>query len=129
MVGSMPGMAASTKLTLALGGLPNSVDEPENSLLSLVTCACTSMPMITSQSPVEPEIRRFLSGMRVSTMVMFRAVLWRLCQRLAESNLVQFIIEAGGDFHATPYGRIAMAFIEAHRPGVAGKSFELDIAE
>ncbi|MNL42239.1 hypothetical protein D3C87_1646820 [compost metagenome] len=69
MVGSMPGMAASTKLTLALGGLPKAVDEPENSLLSLVTWACTSMPMITSQSPVEPEIRRFLSGVRVSTRV------------------------------------------------------------
>src|SRR5690606_39917300 len=70
MTGSMPGMAASTKLTLALGGLPNSVEEPENSLDCEVTCACTSMPMTTSQSPVAPGMKYFGVGVRVSTMLM-----------------------------------------------------------
>jgi hypothetical protein len=32
MTGSMPGIAASTRLTLALGSAPKAVDAPENSL-------------------------------------------------------------------------------------------------
>ena len=70
MTGSMPGIAASTRLTLALGAEPNAVEAPENSFASDFTCACTSMPMITSQSPVAPEMKRFGSGVRVSMMVM-----------------------------------------------------------
>ena len=70
MTGSMPGIAASTRLTLALGAAPKAVEAPENSFASDVTCACTSMPMITSQSPVAPGMKRFGSGVRVSMMVM-----------------------------------------------------------
>ena len=54
ITGSMPGIAASTRLTCEFGSPPNSVEAPENSLDFEVTCACTSMPMITSQSPVAP---------------------------------------------------------------------------
>ena len=70
ITGSMPGMAASTSETLAFGALPNCVEAPENSFALLVTCACTSMPMITSQSPVAPGMKRFGSGVRVSMIVM-----------------------------------------------------------
>ena len=66
----MPGIAASTKLTLELGGVPNSVEAPENSFASDVTWAWTSMPMMTSQSPVAPGMKRFGSGVRVSMRVM-----------------------------------------------------------
>src|SRR5437667_20884 len=52
MTGSMPGIAASTRETWEFGALPNAVDAPENSLAFDVTCACTSMPMTTSQSPL-----------------------------------------------------------------------------
>ena len=69
ITGSMPGIAASTKLTLLFGGRPNSVDEPENSLLSDVTWAWTSMPITISQSPVAPEMKYFGLGVRVSTRV------------------------------------------------------------
>ena len=69
MTGSMPGIAASTRLTLALGAAPNAVEAPENSFASEVTCACTSMPMMTSQSPVAPGMKRFGSGVRVSMRV------------------------------------------------------------
>src|SRR6185312_471377 len=65
----MPGIAASTKLTLELGGRPNSVDEPENSFDSDVTWACTSMPMMISQSPVDPLMKLLGFGVRVSMMV------------------------------------------------------------
>src|SRR5690606_39527233 len=34
-----------------------------------LTCAWTSMPMTTSQSPVAPEMKRFGSGVRVSIRV------------------------------------------------------------
>src|SRR5690606_5890709 len=66
----MPGMAASTRLTFEFGSAPNAVEAPENSLASDLTWACTSMPMITSQSPVAPGIRRLGSGVRVSMRVM-----------------------------------------------------------
>ncbi len=66
----MPGIAASTRLTLALGAAPKAVEAPENSFDCEVTCAWTSMPMITSQSPVAPGISRFGSGVRVSMRVM-----------------------------------------------------------
>ncbi len=70
MTGSMPGMAASTRLTLALGAAPKAVEAPENNFASEMTCACTSRPMMISQSPVAPGIRRFASGVRVSMRVM-----------------------------------------------------------
>ena len=60
MTGSMPGIAASTSETWLLGAPPNSVDAPENSFDLEVTCAWTSMPMTTSQSPVAP-FRNFLA--------------------------------------------------------------------
>ena len=66
ITGSMPGIAASTRLTLELGAAPKEVDAPENSFDSDVTWACTSRPMMISQSPVAPGIRRFGSGVRVS---------------------------------------------------------------
>ena len=69
ITGSIPGLAASTKLTVELGGAPNAVDDPDNSLLSDVTCACTSMPMTISQSPVAPLMKFFGFGVRVSTRV------------------------------------------------------------
>src|SRR5947199_1415088 len=56
ITGSIPGMAASTSDTCALGAPPNAVDAPENSLALDVTWACTSMPMTTSQSPLAPLI-------------------------------------------------------------------------
>ena len=57
ITGSMPGMAASTRLTWEFGSPPNSVEAPENSLALEVTCACTSMPITTSNGPVSPSIR------------------------------------------------------------------------
>ena len=57
ITGNMPGMAASTRDTLVFGSLPNTVDAPENSFEFDATCAWTSSPMTTSQSPVRPEIR------------------------------------------------------------------------
>src|SRR5262249_33944531 len=53
---------------LALGAAPNSVEAPENSLAFDSTWAWTSMPTMTSQSPVAPGMKRFGSGVRVSTM-------------------------------------------------------------
>src|SRR5690242_17989197 len=50
----MPGIAASTRETWELGDPPNSVEAPENSFAREVTWACTSIPTITSQSPVAP---------------------------------------------------------------------------
>src|SRR3569833_3929462 len=52
----MPGIAASTSETWLFGAPPNSVDAPENSFDRDETCACTSMPITTSQSPVVPRI-------------------------------------------------------------------------
>src|SRR5690606_593087 len=70
MTGSMPGMAASTRLTLALGSAPKAVEAPEKSLASDVTWAWISIPTTTSQSPVAPGMSAFLSGLRVSMMFM-----------------------------------------------------------
>ena len=53
--GSIPGIAASTRLTLELGSAPNAVEAPENSLDFELTWAWTSMPITISQSPVTPE--------------------------------------------------------------------------
>src|SRR5580693_498492 len=50
----MPGIAASTSETCEFGSPPNAVEAPENSLEREVTCAWTSRPTITSQSPVAP---------------------------------------------------------------------------
>ena len=52
ITGSMPGIAASTRLTWLLGAPPKAVEAPENSLALEVTWAWTSMPTTTSQSPV-----------------------------------------------------------------------------
>ncbi len=54
ITGSMPGMAASTSDTCALGSPPNAVEAPEKSFDCEVTWAWISMPMTTSQSPVAP---------------------------------------------------------------------------
>ena len=70
MTGSMPGIAASTSDTCEFGAPPKSVEAPENSLECESTCACTSMPITTSQSPVAPAMKRLGSGMRVSMRVM-----------------------------------------------------------
>src|SRR5690242_2508486 len=77
----MPGIAASTKLTLELAGRPNSVELPEKSLLSEVTCAWTSSPITISQSPVWP-LTKFLGfGARVSTMDKWSSVLLDVVNR------------------------------------------------
>src|SRR5690349_20712871 len=57
--GSMPGIAASTRETWLLGSPPKAVEAPENSFDLDATWACTSSPTMTSQSPLEPEIRFF----------------------------------------------------------------------
>ena len=54
MTGSMPGKAASTKLTWLFGAAPKSVAEPENSFAFEMTWAWTSSPITISQSPVSP---------------------------------------------------------------------------
>ena len=51
MTGSMPGIAASTKLTLELGSAPNCVEAPENSLALEETCAWTSRPSQATAAP------------------------------------------------------------------------------
>ena len=50
----MPGMAASTRLTLVFGSAPKLVEAPEKSLAFEATWAWTSRPMTSSQSPVAP---------------------------------------------------------------------------
>ena len=55
--GSMPGIAASTRLTWLFGSAPNAVEAPENSLALLATWAWTSRPITTSHSPVAPWMR------------------------------------------------------------------------
>src|SRR5215217_2706747 len=85
--------------------------------------------MITSQSPVEPVIRRFLSGVRVSTSVMRERVLCRFPKSLPEAYFVEVIIQAGGELQAAPDGLVALSRIEAHRPGIAGIGFELGMRE
>ena len=57
ITGSMPGIAASTSETWLLGDAPKPVEAPENSFDAEATCACTSMPITTSQSPVAPVTR------------------------------------------------------------------------
>ena len=54
MTGSMPGKAASTKLTWLLGSAPKAVEAPLNSLALLMTWAWTSRPTTTSHAPVVP---------------------------------------------------------------------------
>src|SRR5580704_2525591 len=56
MTGNMPGIAASTRETWLFGSPPNAVEAPENSFEFEVTWAWTSIPITTSQSPVEPLI-------------------------------------------------------------------------
>ena len=57
MTGSIPGIAASTSETCALGSPPNAVDAPENSLDSETTWAWTSSPITVSQAPLRPSIK------------------------------------------------------------------------
>src|ERR1700681_131073 len=68
MTGNMPGIAASTSETWELGSPPNSVEAPENSFEFEVTWAWASMPMTTSQSPVEP----LISFELVALMLVYR---------------------------------------------------------
>ena len=72
ITGSMPGIAASTSDTWLLGSAPNAVEEPEKSFEREATCACTSRPTMTSQSPVAPGMRLLaalaLSCMRLSLL-------------------------------------------------------------
>ena len=57
--GSMPGIAASTRLTCVFGSAPNAVAAPEKSLdVVAVICAWTSSPTTTSHSPVAPLMRK-----------------------------------------------------------------------
>src|SRR3954466_6534438 len=57
--GSMPGIAASTRLTWVLGSAPKAVAAPENSFDAVaVICAWTSRPTTTSHSPVSPLMRK-----------------------------------------------------------------------
>ena len=53
----------------AFGGAPKDVEAPENSLAFEVTCACTSMPITISQSPLAPAIT-FGSGSRYASSAM-----------------------------------------------------------
>src|SRR5690349_19376068 len=55
--GSMPGIAASTRLTCAFGSAPKAAAAPENSSDFETTCAWTSRPITTSHSPVAPWMR------------------------------------------------------------------------
>ena len=50
----MPGIAASTRLTLVLGSAPKAVEAPEKSFAFEATWAWTSMPITISQSPLAP---------------------------------------------------------------------------
>ena len=52
--GSMPGMAASTRLTWLFGSAPKAVAAPEKSFDWVMTWAWTSSPITTSHSPVAP---------------------------------------------------------------------------
>ncbi len=56
ITGSMPGMAASTRLTCSFGPAPKPTAAPENSFDFEATWAWTSSPMTSSQGPVRPSI-------------------------------------------------------------------------
>ena len=56
ITGSMPGMAASTSATWALGAAPAPTAAPENSLALEATWAWISSPRTISHSPVRPVI-------------------------------------------------------------------------
>ncbi len=62
MTGSIPGMAASTKATFALGSAPKAVEAPEKSLAFVATCAWTSRPITSSQSALAPWITLGFGG-------------------------------------------------------------------
>ena len=86
MTGSMPGIAASTSDTCVLGAPPNSVEAPENSLAREVTCAWTSRPITTSQSPVAP----LMSFEFVSPVIVFVPLRqWRSTRRSLPPRLRQ----------------------------------------
>ena len=54
--GSMPGKAASTKLTWLFGSAPKAVAAPEKSFELLITWAWTSRPTTISHGPVRPSM-------------------------------------------------------------------------
>src|SRR5258708_27443762 len=56
ITGSMPGKAASTKLTWVFGSAPKAVAAPENSLAFEMIWAWTSSPITISHVPVLPSI-------------------------------------------------------------------------
>jgi hypothetical protein len=56
ITGSMPGMAASMKLTCSFGPAPKPTAAPEKSLDFEATWAWTSRPITSSQAPVRPSI-------------------------------------------------------------------------
>src|SRR5437870_13070506 len=69
MTGSIAGIAASSTETWSLGSLPYSAAALENSFDLEETCACTSMPMMISQSPVAPLSQSLLSATRNSEFI------------------------------------------------------------
>src|SRR5512134_2264114 len=47
--GNVPGSATSIALACEFRAAPNAVDEPEKILLAVVSCACVSSPITSSQ--------------------------------------------------------------------------------
>src|SRR5438128_6678093 len=90
MTGSIPGIAASTSETWLLGSPPKAVEAPENSFEFEVTWAWTSIPITTSQSPVEPLINLWgvvgaFMGARCSGSTI-SGVAWALRNGLRQSS-------------------------------------------
>jgi hypothetical protein len=54
--GSIPGIAASTRLTWVFGSAPKAVAAPENSLALVLIWAWTSRPTTISHGPVAPSM-------------------------------------------------------------------------
>src|SRR5690606_33248356 len=127
----MPGIAASTKLTLELAGRPNSVELPENSLLSEVTCACTSMPMMISQSPVWPLMKLLGLGVRVSISANCYPsgnVVDRPMPRVEPlfQPYAHLRVPTRRAFGLERQDLGAVMLVEIHRPDVVGERIELD---
>ena len=78
-------MPASTRETWLLGSAPNSVAAPENSLELLETWACTSSPMMISQSPLSDFSQSFASATRsavniflsISRSILYQGFQWK----------------------------------------------------
>src|SRR5690349_12411694 len=56
-LGSVPGCASDIGLTWVLGAAPNAVASPQNSLLFVSNCACTSNPITISYAFVSVMIK------------------------------------------------------------------------